>query len=590
MRARCALWAVAAALLAVAPVSSPSPAAAVGATPLPRFTFSAGDGGSILIHGTYPKVPSPCRDPVQPILHARYNGVIEVGKDDQGKLFIIGMLPFEDYLKGIGEVPRVWPMEALKAQVVAARSYALAHIGYPDATGKALGYQLCASDACQVYLGLRIVDGPYGDRWGSAVDQTAGQVLLYKDRPADTVYFSTSNGHTLGNEEVFGSSPLPYLRPVVERDDGGSPVSRWLTTIALSDLTRYLRAAGAWGSGSVTSVSNDSKTVTLRGGGHSRKLPVSTFRNDLNYWAHCLDPNRYPTLNAVNGTGLPQTVPSIWFQSAVHGGAVALAGRGWGHGVGLVQWGAEGKAARGLSYRRILAAYYGGLQPQPYAEPSEIRIGIAVGLQSVTVSGTGPVTVEGANAGPGPWRITGGNTLRISQGPPPPTHISAGTLSGPGRGRFGRKIAVTISLPQLSVVNLVLARNGTDVSMTKPVTLLSGSHRIVARIPRVVSGTYVLQAVVTDGVDIVRTPPHDIRIAGIAPTPSPSPSPKSSPSPPASSGRGALRSSKGSSPGLIAAVALIGVALVGGAAFALWTRLVRARSAGGKHGGGRSGW
>src|SRR5437879_161608 len=82
----------------------------------------------------------------------------------------------------------------------AARSYSLATIGYPDPTGTALGYQLCSTDACQVYRGLGIAQGPYGNRWVAAVNATRTQVLLSGGRPADAVYFSTSNGHTVGNE------------------------------------------------------------------------------------------------------------------------------------------------------------------------------------------------------------------------------------------------------------------------------------------------------------------------------------------------------------------------------------------------------
>jgi len=528
MRVRPVWVAVVALLLSLVPSAAGGPA---DARVFPRYTFSAGSGGSILVHGAYPNVPSPCRFPVQPILHARYSGAIEVGKDDQGKLFVIGIVPFEDYLKGIGEVPRLWPMEALKAQVVAARSYALAHMNYPDPTGRALGYQLCATDYCQVFTGLGVANGPYGDRWRRAVDQTRDQVLLYGGRPADTLYFSTSNGHTLGNDQVFGTSRLPYLRPIVEHDDGGSPVSRWQTSVALSDLTRYLRAAGAWGRGSIASVSVHGSTVHVAGSGHSVNLGVSSFRNNVNAWAHCLDPGRYPTANATNGIRLPQTIPSIWLSASVRSGNVILTGRGWGHGVGLVQWGAEGKADRGWSYRQILAAYYGGLRPRTYAEPAGIRVGIATGLRSVIVSGNGPVVVGGAAVGPGPWLITGGRLLRIRRWSAPPTSIAAGTLSAPRRGRMGQVIRVEVSVPQLSVASLVLTRNGVDTPLARPATEQAGAHVFEAKIPKIETGAYSIEAVLTDGVDIVRTAPHRIRIAGVAPSPTPSPSPSPSPAP-----------------------------------------------------------
>ena len=351
---------------------------------LPRVRFVAGADASILVHGTYPQVPSPCVRPVQPILHARFVGTVEVGKASDGRLFVIGALPFEEYLKGIAEVPRTWPEEALKAQVVAARSYALAHVGHPDDTGRSLGYQLCATQSCQVYLGLGVANGPYGERWRAAVDATAGQVLLYQGRPADTLYFSTSNGHTFGNDQVFGSAPLPYLRPIRERDDGDSPLSHWRATIPLKDVGRFLRAAGDWSTGSIrTARTSGSKVIITGRGGASRTIDMAQFRVDINDWAHCLEPTRYPGVNGTNGTALPQAVPSKWFSMTTVSGSAVLRGRGWGHGVGMVQWGAEGKATRGLSYRNILGAYYGGLRPRSYPEPAVIRVGIATGLTSV---------------------------------------------------------------------------------------------------------------------------------------------------------------------------------------------------------------
>jgi stage II sporulation protein D len=477
---------------------------------------------------------------VRPVLRARYSGALEIGRDAEGRLFVIGVLPFEDYLKGIAEVPRLWPMEALKAQVVAARSYALARLGHPGSEGEELGYQLCATDACQVYRGLGIADGPYGDRWRRAVLATAGQALLYEGRPADTVYSSTSNGHTIGNEVVFGSDPLPYLRPVVERDDGASPLSHWRTSIPFADLARFLRTAGDWPRRrSITSVTLSGDIVTVRGGGAVRRLSASEFRSDLNSWAHCLSPDRYPTVDT-DGR-LPQTVPSIWFDLATSGRSVILRGRGWGHGVGMVQWGAYGKAVRGLSYRQILGYYYGGLRPKRYGEePRQIRIGIAVGLNSLTVEGTGGVTVEGATApAHGPWLMTAGSGgLEVRAGAPIEPAITAGRiLRSPAAGRAGRRIKVVVSIPQTSVLHLALATDQGEIPFGPArTTYVEGSHRITGRLPDVVTGSYRLVAVVSDGIDIVRTPASRIDITGSSPSPSPS-APATSPpagSPPVS--------------------------------------------------------
>jgi stage II sporulation protein D len=512
------------------------PAAAAASKPLPRFTFASAPGSSVLVEGSYPVVPSPCALSVQPLLRARYDGTVEVGKDTAGKLFIVAELPFEDYLKGIAEMPRTWPMNALEAQAVAARSYALAHMSYPDPTGDELGYDLCATDACQVYRGLSVADGPYGDRWREAVNRTKGQVLLSQGRPADALYFSTSNGHTFGNEQVFGTDPLPYLRPVTENDDGASPVSHWRASLRFSDVATFLGRAGSWPSGTkVTGVRRDGPNVVVTGAKTSRTIDVVSFRSDINGWAHCLDPGRYPQVDT-DGSLLPQTVPSRWFGTSTSGDSVVLTGRGWGHGVGMVQWGAYGKALRGASYRDILADYYGGLRPQPDpAEPPTIRIGIATGLSSVRIAGTGDVTIRGRDV-PGPWLVTGGHRLRVVHAQAPKPLIQAGTVSGPTIAPVGRTRHATVVLPQTSVVTLVLRRNGADTVAASSRTLAEGATRLAWKVPDVPSGTYVLQSVVTDGTDIVRATAGDVSVTGgtlvaVAPTPTPSPTPQASSAP-----------------------------------------------------------
>jgi SpoIID/LytB domain protein len=577
-RSLIAMFALATTCCSAVLIARPAPAYA---KELPRYRFVAAPGSSILVHGTYPKVPSPCRAPVQPVLHARFTGVVEVGKDVGGRLFVINILPFEEYLTGIAEVPRTWPMEALKAQVVAARSYALAHLQRPGSEGARLGYQICATTACQVYLGLGIGNGPYGSRWRAAVERTAGQVLVYEGKPADTLYSSTSNGHTLGNEKVFGSEPLPYLRPVVERDDGGSPVSRWRTAIAHRDVARFLRAAGEWSSKPVTSVIRKGDRVVVRGGGASKSFSVTEFRSEINAWAHCLDPAVYPTIDS-DGR-LPQTIPSKWFSTSNGETRVVLTGRGWGHGVGMVQWGAQGKAKRGLSYRQILAYYYGGLLPQPYAGPEDISVGVAVGLKSVVIQGTGDVIVEGKNVGRGPWRVTGGQKLRIRHASPPPRYIApARVIESPKRIAAGRRMAVTVSLPQLSVARLALRQGTSQILFGKPITFQPGLVTLRAKVPRVPSGKYRLEVVVTNGIDIVTTRAREVRVKGTAATPPPSltattsaaPAPSPSPSlvaAPPSDSRG-LAYWLVPAAGILAAVAVLGLLL----ALRRWRRAGRA--------------
>ena len=535
---------------------------------LPRVRFVAPPGASVEVFGRYPKVKSSCRRPMQPVLRARYPGTIEVGKARDGGLFVIGVLPFESYLQGLAEVPRKWPMETLKAQVVAARSYALAQLGRRSDEGAALGYDLCATAACQVYAGMAVSHGPYGDRWRKAVLATSRQVLLHGGEPAETVYSSTSNGRTYGNDQVFGSDPLPYLRPVRERDDSISPLSRWRVRIPLDDLRRFLRAGDDWSSGRIAAIRRRGGTMVIRGTSGTERFDADEFRSSVNFWAPCLQPDAYPTVDA--GTRLPQTIPSRWFKAQTNGRTLVIRGRGWGHGVGLVQWGAYGKAKRGLSYREILGYYYGGLSPQPYAVPSLIRIGTAVGLKAVRVEGDVEVRAPGGRRPPGPWLVTGGKRLRVRHGPPPPDQIRPGYLvRTPDRVRPGRSFSVRLSVPQLSVVRLVVDRGGQQTAVSPEVTQEAGIARIEGRVPiGIAAGRYSLRAVVTDGVDIVTTNRRDVRVAdrGQATEPQPRATAPPSPAVRVSPGPGPSTPSAASIAGRVA-IALIAAAILVGGAF-----------------------
>jgi stage II sporulation protein D len=365
--------------------------------------------GSFLVRGTYPDEPSPCKRHRRPVLRARYPGTLLVRRASDGSLELTVVLPFERYLEGLAEVPPSWPMAALEAQAIAARSYALATTGWSGEQGERLERPICATSACQVYRGLPLEGAGEVRRWYRAVRRTRGLVLLFQGRPAETVYFSTSDGRTYGNDEVFGSAPLPYLRPVPERDDGASPLSHWRVRIPFADLARFLAAAGAWPADApIADVRPSGGTVRILGGGSSRRIEVSDLRTAVNTWAPCLMPGRYPP------GGLPSTIPSRWVRLRSAGGALVATGRGWGHGVGMVQWGAYGKALRGWSASQILAFYYGGLQPQRYPEPGLIRVRVASGLTSLRIvpSAVG-ARVNGEPVSSGAIRILGGERLEV---------------------------------------------------------------------------------------------------------------------------------------------------------------------------------
>lgn len=402
------------------PTATSSPSASPAESPESPGTpaghsirLSAPEGGSFLVRGTYPRVPSRCVDHVRPTLTARYPGTLSVERSDDGTMAITVTLPFEQYLEGIAEVPPSWPRAALEAQAVAARSYALATTGWSGAEGQTLPTPICATTSCQVYRGIPVPFEPVVRRWYGAVRRTTGEVLLYQGSPAETVYFSTSNGQTYGNDEVFGSGPLPYLRPVVEEDDGASPTSHWSVRLPFEDLATFLSEAGEWPRHrAISSVGLEGSTVTVSGEGTSRTMDLGAFRDAVNAWAPCLEPDTYPT------DSLPVTIPSRWMTLSSESGAAVATGRGWGHGVGMVQWGAYGKARRGLSAADILAFYYGGLRPERSPEPGLIHVQVVSGLTALRIVPSAPgASLDGRELGDESVSIAGGDELTVTTTP-----------------------------------------------------------------------------------------------------------------------------------------------------------------------------
>jgi stage II sporulation protein D len=478
-------------------------------------------------------------------------------------LFVIGELPFEDYLKGIAEVPRRWHMEALKAQVVAARSYALVRLRRPSDEAGALGYDLCATTACQVYMGMGVEAGPWGDRWVRAVEETAGQVLVYQGNPAETLYFSTSNGRTFGNERVFGGGPLPYLRGIRERDDGASPLSRWRVILPFDDLARFLDFADEWPGGRIRRVVFRDGAIRIRGAGRGASLDRDDLRDALNFWARCLEPGAYPT-SEPDGYRLPQTVPSIWYRATQRGRALVLEGRGWGHGVGMVQWGASGKAERGLGYDEILAAYYGGLRPKRVKVPGRIRVLVADDLRSVTVVPEGEAKVRWRKRVPRePWTVTGDRRLRLRHGSPPPPQLEVGAFrTHRRRARVGGPLNVSMTLSRSANVRVEFLQEGEIVGSTPWRPQLQGPVSVKVGLPSLPSGRYLVRAAGGDGVDVVRTAPTPIRVRGQAAVAAPSPTAMTTGTPEAAPARPAAGRSLGPTLAVLGATALLLLALM----------------------------
>ncbi len=309
---------------------------------------------------------------------------------------VVNELSIEDYVAGVAEMPARWPASALEAQAIAARTYAW----WVMRAGAYESYDICATVACQVYRGAEpVLDD--GERWRAAVDATAGQVLVdAAGAPILARYFSTSGGRTYANEDVFPSTgALPYLRAVDDPYDEVSPYHRWTVTFTRQEFDELLArgdtlhaavpVAGVQRVGAVDDHAAD--VVVASATGDEVVVSALALRDFLNAMAPDSFPDRYPSLRADGLRRLPSTVPSSRFDLELDGTGVTLNGRGWGHGVGMGQYGARGRAEDGHDAGRILAAYYSGLQPTSPSElPDRVRVGLTGGTLH-TVRGDRPV-------------------------------------------------------------------------------------------------------------------------------------------------------------------------------------------------------
>ena len=277
-------------------------------------------------------------------------------------LLVVDRLAIDDYIAGvvaeeIGHRPAS-DSAAVQAQAVAARSYAAIHLGDGDR------YDLTSGTNDQVYRGIE-AETAVSD---AAVASTRGLVLMYAGRVVNAPYHSTCGGRTEDAGEVWHEAAEPYLRSVSDRIPGTdryycdiSPTFRWTRTFDRSTLdaavARYLAAYVAVPGGrpgAVRSVDVESHTSSGR---------VAALRIGTDRGAYVLHGNaiRY-VLRSPGGAILNSTYFSVQPETGSDGtiARLTLRGQGNGHGVGMCQWGAIGRARAGQDFRTILQAYYPG--------------------------------------------------------------------------------------------------------------------------------------------------------------------------------------------------------------------------------------
>lgn len=269
--------------------------------------------------------------------HFEKNQIVRVKREKKN---VIEKIPLENYVMGVlsGEMPTTFPMEALKAQAVAARTYVLRKIEY----AKNQEYDVVDTVANQVYYS----NGELKERWKTeynekinliqkAVLETKGEYLTYQGQIVNAFFFSTSTGYTENCEEVFQEN-LPYLRSVKsdwEKDI--SPVFEDSKTFTIQEFYEKLN---------LDSNSNFSIQVTkTTSTGRVKEIQING--------------KLFLASDVTKALGLR----SSFFEITKNDNQIIIHTKGFGHGVGMSQYGAYGMAKNGSNYQEILKYYYQGV-------------------------------------------------------------------------------------------------------------------------------------------------------------------------------------------------------------------------------------
>ena len=330
----------------------------------------------------------------------RYRGTLLI-QAHAGQLQVVNQLGVETYLASVvgSEMPHQWPLAALQAQAVAARTYALRQRG----SGK--GWDVKATVASQVYRGVESET----DSTREAVRSTRSLVLVHRGRLIDAVFHSSSGGVTEASGMVWRQQ-LPYLVSVPDHDQH-SPVHRWQERFDAVSLRQRLPETGGLDSVEVLSRSGSGRVrqARIRGPRGVLLLTGPELRRRLGLKSTLVDfemvsgrdrpgPQPLPAIaapaptSASAGSRIDRITTSVASTRSSHGASATpvlrsaapsmlpmriqrgpvvgyqllVRGQGYGHGVGMSQWGAHGLAEQGADFRTILRHYYQGAEVVPF--------------------------------------------------------------------------------------------------------------------------------------------------------------------------------------------------------------------------------
>ncbi|MFH1369241.1 MAG: SpoIID/LytB domain-containing protein [Elusimicrobiota bacterium] len=265
------------------------------------------------------------------------------------KITVINELGLEDYISGIlpREVSPKWPKESLKAQAVVSRTYAMKNLKRHGSES----FDLCSETHCQVYGGMESED----PRTTKAVEDTRNEVLTYDGQLAQALFHACCAGHTENPNYVWiwNSNSPKYLRGRTDKFCAGSPHGYWKNRIDGEFIRKRL----------VKAKYDVGKIESIRISGRNESGRAINLK--INHSGGTLTINAAKFRLAVD----PWLVKSTMFSSIVrYGKSFEFRGSGWGHGVGMCQWGAKVMSDKGYDYKEILKYYYPGTKIEKWEE------------------------------------------------------------------------------------------------------------------------------------------------------------------------------------------------------------------------------
>lgn len=320
---------------------------------------------------------------------AWYRGFISLKRLSGSDMTVINVVDMEEYLYSVigREMSPSWNIEALKAQAVCARTYAVENLN----TYKDYGFDLCTTQRTQVYPGMESET----ESTIQAVEETRGKTVLYDGKPAEVFYYSCSGGQTASSKDVW-MADLPYLKSKEDpyENENEATYANWSVTLTTKEIKQKVRNSGAE-IGEILSIEITGEgdggivtELTITGTEGEKVLKKEATRTFLGLRSqdfdiegaaavlYDIDGNRVDKSRTVLTADGEEEIDidnicfltadgSISYPKKNEGGETyTFNGHGWGHKVGMSQWGAKAMADQGFSYIDILQFYFTGVDIQ----------------------------------------------------------------------------------------------------------------------------------------------------------------------------------------------------------------------------------